>query len=93
MQRAGGAWMKRVGVRDRTPWWVREGVNVVFVLGWFQMTGPLVADDFAATGIWLFEPVPISLVRGVRGEGWWFGGRLWVRWYRGETWWDTGLMF
>lgn len=93
VQKVGGAWMKGVGVRDRTPWWVREGCNVVFVLGWLQLTGPFGADDFAATGIWLYEPVPISLLRGLRGEGWWFAGGSWVRWHRGKTWWDTGLMF
>lgn len=54
---------------------------------WTFISGPLIADDFAASGIWMFEPVPVSLWRG--GKLCWRGD--WVRVWKGEKWWDRGL--
>jgi hypothetical protein len=79
---------------------VRQAVNLVFVLTWLYFTGPLLADDFARCGIWLFEPVPISPLRGLgfgpggKDEGWWTwyqeGSRL-TGWWKGEKWWHRAL--
>lgn len=90
-QRAAAAWIKKAGLRDRITPVVREIGNSLFVLGWFYLTGPLIADDFAACGIWLYEPVGISLIKGLRGEGWWKWGGRWVRWYSADKWWMSGF--
>jgi hypothetical protein len=49
---------------------------MIVVLVWCILTGPLVADDLAATGLWLYEPVPVSFIRGLKGEGWCGGGEV-----------------
>ncbi|KAL8639399.1 MAG: hypothetical protein Q9228_003566 [Teloschistes exilis] len=92
-QRALSIWLKKEGYREAIPPWMRGVGNVAVVLVWCWLTGPLIADDFAAVGIWLYEPLPISLIRGVRGEGWWRWGGEWVRWYSGDRWWRSGLVF
>lgn len=50
-------------------------VRLVYVHVWFYHTAPLLMDDFARGGLWLYEPAPISPLRalglGVRGDGWW----------------------
>ncbi|KAG8532226.1 uncharacterized protein KY384_003867 [Bacidia gigantensis] len=92
-QRAMSIWLKTLGMTQKLPWWSREAGNAVFVATWFYITGPLVADDFAAVGIWLYEPVPVSLVRGLRGKGWWFWGGSWIRFHRADKWWQSGLAF
>lgn len=92
-QRALSMWLRKEGYREAIPVWMRRVGNVMVVVGWCVLTGPLVADDFAAAGIWLYEPLPVSLVRGLRGEGWWRWGGEWVRWYSGTRWWRSGLVF
>lgn len=72
-----------------TPPWARKAGNWAFTAAWALATGPLIADDFAACGIWLFEPVPFSLWRG--GRWCWSGG--WVRVWKAERWWERGLAF
>jgi hypothetical protein len=76
----------------------RRATNLIFVLVWSYVTGPLLADDFARGGIWLFEPVPVSALRalglGLREEGWWCWGRgRWGGWYedRRGRWWRSGI--
>jgi len=79
---------------------VGQTINAVFVLVYLYFTGPLLADDFARCGIWLFEPVPISPLRGLRfgpggkDEGWWTwyqeGSRL-MSWWIGDRWWQSAL--
>jgi len=92
-QRGLSAWMKKVGLRERLPGWLREVGNSIFVFVWFYVTGPLVADDFAATGIWLVEPLPVSPLRGLMGDGWWRGFGPFVSWHSDEKWWRSGLAF
>ncbi|KAI9700305.1 MAG: hypothetical protein M1836_002320 [Candelina mexicana] len=87
--------LKQAGILDRIPKRVRQAANFVYVHVWFYYTAPLLTDDFAKGGVWLFEPVPISLVRGLgfglEGEGWWcWGGRI-ARWHTGERWWQSGI--
>ncbi|KAJ9663201.1 hypothetical protein H2198_000962 [Neophaeococcomyces mojaviensis] len=69
----------------------------VFVLMWF--VGPFLADDFARCGIWLFEPIPVSFLRGLGfgpGDTWipWLspaeGGR-WLGWYDGGAWYKSAI--
>lgn len=77
------------------PRWLRRVGNFAIVAVWMYFTAPLLVDDFARGGIWMFEPVPISFFRGIglgpEGEGWWcWYGRL-VEWRSGRGWWDTGI--
>ncbi|KAJ9608487.1 hypothetical protein H2200_007475 [Cladophialophora chaetospira] len=84
----------------RTPLSVRQTGNLLFVLVWLYFTGPLLADDFARIGIWLYEPLPVSPLRGLgfgpggKDEGWWTwyqeGSRL-MSWWKGCHWWDSSL--
>lgn len=91
-QRAVSGRMKSAGLRARIPAWLREIGNLVIVALWCYIVGPIVADDFAATGIWLYEPLPISPMRALRGDGWWRWGGLWARWYSADRWWRSGLV-
>ena len=86
-------WMKDNGWRDRVPLLLRKSTNVLVVVIWFYLTGPLVADDFASCGIWLFEPLPISPIRGLRGEKWWRWSGKWFYWHSADTWWKSGIAF
>lgn len=90
-QRALSGWMKSGGLRARIPAWLRGTVNLFVVVVWCYLVGPMVADDFAATGIWLYEPLPISPIRALRGDGIWRWGGSCVRWYSADKWWRSGL--
>ena len=92
-QRAISGWMRKAGIRDQIPAWLRGVGNSIVVVAWCFLTGPLIADEFAATGIWLYEPVPISPFRGLTGQGWWCWGGRWFRWYTADKWWKSGLVF
>ena len=75
-------------------------VNVVFVLVCLYFTGPLLANDLAGSGVWLYEPLPISPLRGLgfgpggKDEGWWTwyqeGSQL-LSWWKGDRWWHGAL--
>lgn len=73
----------------KTPSFLHKTANWLFTVIWLLSTGKLVADDFAACGIWLFEPVPVSLWRG----GVWCWGGEWARVWKSENWWERGLAF
>lgn len=51
-------------------WWVRAGVNVVWLCGWFCLCMPLLGEAGRQLGWWRHWLVPVSLVKGMRGEGW-----------------------
>lgn len=91
VQRVLSGWMKNEGIRARIPIWLRGTGNLFLVAIWCYVVGPIVADDFAATGIWLYEPLPFSPIRGLRGDGFWRWGGPWVRWYSADRWWRSGL--
>lgn len=87
--------LKQAGITQHIPQAIRRAANFAIVAVWMYFTAPLLVDDFARGGIWLFEPVPISIVRGLgfgpKGEGWWcwYGGLL--EWRTGRSWWDSGI--
>jgi hypothetical protein len=87
--------LKSAGVTQHLPKIVRRTANLVITVVWLYFTAPLLVDDFARGGIWLFEPVPISIFRGLgfgpKGSGWWcwYGGLL--EWRSGSHWWDSGI--
>ncbi|ETN46505.1 uncharacterized protein HMPREF1541_00690 [Cyphellophora europaea CBS 101466] len=82
------AFAEAVGSKKRWPVGARKAGNAAFVVVWLWYTGPILSDDFARTGVWMFEPLPISLFRGLAGEGWWCWGGRWAGlvwdgpWYR-----------
>ena len=92
-QRAFSIWLKKNHWRDQIPILLRQIGNICFVCIWFYYTGPLIADDFAACGIWLYEPLPISPIKGFRGMGWWRWTEHLVNWHADEQWWRSGLAF
>lgn len=92
--------LERFGVQDKVPTWLGRTVNFVYVHVWLYHTAPLLVDDFARGGIWLFEPLPISFLRGLgfggKEDGWFplagaFSGGGILRWHSGDRWWNTGL--
>ncbi|KAL6245445.1 hypothetical protein RBB50_007444 [Rhinocladiella similis] len=79
---------------------VRQTGNLLYVMVYLFFTGPLLADDFARCGLWLFEPVPVSFLRGLgfgpggKDEGWWAWyqeGSKTLGWHEGSNWWKTGI--
>ena len=85
------SWIARAMNSKSFPGMVRRVGNALFAVVWLYFTGPLLADDFARCGVWLFEPIPISFVRGLRGEGWWKWGGQWAGLSQREEWWLKGL--
>lgn len=81
------------------PVWVLGAVRFVWVHVWFYFTAGLLVDDFARSGVWTFEPLSVSIFRGlgmgVQGDGWWcWGGGAMTWWYDGgHRWWLTGFAF
>lgn len=95
-----GAASEIVGKRDGMPRWARRACTFVYVHVWFYFTAHLLCDDFARGGIWLFEPIPVSVLRGLgfgadpRDGLWcWTNVTKVVRWHRGDSWWTTGIGF
>ncbi|RYP54200.1 hypothetical protein DL768_000979 [Monosporascus sp. mg162] len=83
--------------RRAPPRWVCRLGNLAFVLAWLQATSWPLLDDFGRCGLWLFEPVPVSLFRAL-GYGPTGDRRVWrydrdflPRWYSGKHWWDSGI--
>lgn len=89
--------LKAMGLLHKTPKFIKQMGNFVFTLAWMYCTAPLLADDFAKGGVWLYEPLAFSPLRflgyGAKDDnGWdlWYG-LVW--WRNGDHWWDTGLAF
>lgn len=81
------------GLRSKTwPGWIRGVGNWMFVVGWLYWTGPMLTGDFARCGVWLFEPLPVSLCRGLLGQGWWHWGGRWAGLvWEGAPWYRRGI--
>lgn len=81
-------------VARRVPRWMKQVATFAYVHVWFYHTAHLLCDDFARAGVWLFEPIPISPLRGLgfgaEGDGWLAIEAL-PAWYRGKTWYTTGI--
>jgi hypothetical protein len=79
----------------QTPTAVKRIANFVLVHIWLYYTAPLLMDDFAKGGIWLFEPVAFSPLRalgfGAKDDSFfcWWNGILF--WRSGKDWWDSGI--
>ncbi|RKF76788.1 hypothetical protein GcC1_069014 [Golovinomyces cichoracearum] len=74
---------------------VRYTGNLIYTLVWMFSTGWILADDFARGGLWLWEPIPFSPLRGLGfGEpdaGWWCWSYIGIGWYSGKNWWESGI--
>ncbi|OKL64409.1 hypothetical protein UA08_00215 [Talaromyces atroroseus] len=80
------------------PRWLIRTTNLGLVISWFYFTGPLIADDFSRSGIWMFEPLPISPLRGglrlgVEEDRWFCWRGSWFERWSGDTWWHSGIRF
>lgn len=90
--------VRAMGIQRYAPKWSVKAFTFVYVHVWFYFTAHLLCDDFSRGGVWLFEPVPVSLFRGLglgadKRDGWWcWSGRV-VRWHHGDRWWRSGLAF
>ncbi|KAI9886750.1 MAG: hypothetical protein M1823_001459 [Watsoniomyces obsoletus] len=87
--------MNHSGMIRLTPKPLRQLASFIYVHLWFYFTAPLLVDDFSRGGIWLFELLPWSPLRGLglglKEEGWWCWKTFPVHWHRGRHWWDSGL--
>jgi hypothetical protein len=78
---------------------LRQAGNFLFTFTWLLCTGWLLVDDFSRGGVWFYEPIPISPLRGLgygpEGDGWWCWGdqHLGIGWYTGRNgrWWESGV--
>lgn len=77
---------------------VRRAGNLAFVLAWMWLTSWALVDDFSRSGLWLFEPVPVSVLRACGYYGpasdrrvWRVEGAVAPRWYWGDRWWEWGV--
>ncbi|KAI0869736.1 hypothetical protein GGS24DRAFT_477882 [Hypoxylon argillaceum] len=79
------------------PRWMRRLGNLSFVFLWLWATSWVILDDFGRSGIWLWEPVPVSLARaagfGVDRRVWRYDWDSLPRWqWRAQgKWWQTGI--
>lgn len=90
------SWGPARGAIKTLPRWVRRAGNLAFVFVWLNATQYWMLDDLARSGIWLLEPVPLSLFRalglGGPGDHWWRW--TWAelpRLHAGAHWWDSGM--
>lgn len=89
--------LRENGVTRYVPIPIRHLTNFLYVHVWFYHTAPLFIQDAAAGGQFLYEPVPVSVLRGMgfgteeNGWGCWDHGR-WPRFQRGEYWWESGMV-
>jgi hypothetical protein len=87
--------VKSTGVPQYLPTWLKRTFTFVYVHVWFYYTAHLLCDDFTLGGVWLFEPIPVSLFRGlglgVKGQGWWCWDGQVARWHTGNRWWKSGI--
>ncbi|KAF2715160.1 hypothetical protein K504DRAFT_478416 [Pleomassaria siparia CBS 279.74] len=88
---------RHTGIQNYVPKWAMRTFTFTYVHFWFYHTAPLLCEDFAKGGVWLFEPIPISLFRGlgfgVEGDGWCCWSTGFIRWYTGKHWWKGGIAF
>jgi hypothetical protein len=87
----------KTGITHRLPVVLRRVSNFVFVHFWFFFTAPLLIDDMASGGLFLYEPVPFSIFRLLRLGGkdessiCWSSPLTWLKWHRADVWWQSGL--
>lgn len=87
--------LRKAGILESVPKPVKQLANFVLVHTWLYYTAPLLVDDFARGGVWLFEPLAVSPLRGLGfgapDDSWWCWWNGLLFWRSGKHWWDTGL--
>jgi len=93
-----GIWLQglvqgALGQRYREKCEVRWTVNAVTSLLWFWAMMSLLAEGLAAGGVWLFEPMPVSPLRGLSFgtdfgmlKKWWCWRGQWFSWNEHHRW-------
>ena len=79
------------------PRWAARTGNALFVVAWLYCTAKPFMDDVSSAGLWLLEPVPVSLFRwlgqGHPSDSWWrWGEDMGGLWYSGKHWWQSGMI-
>jgi hypothetical protein len=96
IQRAVSQRLAALGISHRTPTLVKHVANFVFVHIWFFYTAPLLVDDAAQGGQFLWEPVPVSFARalglGTVGDSWWCWNGPFYSWHRGKYAFQSGFV-
>lgn len=90
------SFLRKTGIQKHMPQWAMRTWTFVYVHFWFYHTGHLLCNDFALGGVWLFEPIPISVFRGLgfgaaEQDGWWCWSGKVIRWHTGKHWWQSGV--
>ena len=89
--------LHRFSVMQKLPLVGRRACNFIVVHAWFYFIAPLLIDDLAKGGTFLYEPVPFSVFRllglGGKEEAWicWTSPLTWFRWHSADRWWESGL--
>lgn len=61
-------------------------VPYLWTVAWFTIVSPSFFDEYRYGGVWSVEPIPLSVFRGMSGNGWWHwgpsnDGRVWWMWH------------
>jgi hypothetical protein len=95
-QTASSKVLTRAGITQHMPIAIRQLTNFLFVHVWFYYTAPRFIGDVAAGGQFLYEPIPISILRGMgfgpEGDSWYCWDGPWPKLYRGRYWWESGIV-
>ena len=87
--------LETTGITQRTPQTIKKIVMVIWLATWIYYTGPVLIDDFSRGGVWLFEPIPFSILKmlgfGEENDHWWRWRARNIFWYSGGTWWKSGI--
>lgn len=74
---------------------ILKAFNFIYTHVWFYYTAPFLIDDLVKSGIYLYEPVPVSILRafgfGAEGDTWWCWDGPWISWHQGRNWWQSGI--
>lgn len=79
--------LRRSGITPRCPRWLSRIANFVYVHVWFYHTAPWLTNDLSKGGLWLYEPLPVSIVRGL---GFGTAEQIWIPWSSDAIWWHDG---
>ncbi|PSN71210.1 hypothetical protein BS50DRAFT_618287 [Corynespora cassiicola Philippines] len=85
----------KTGIQHRMPRVITRAITFLYVHVWFYFTAPLLANDFARGGVWLFEPIPISPLRGLgfglEEDGFFCWRGTLASWHSDSRWWRRGV--
>lgn len=81
---------RATGLSRRCPRWLGRAGNLAWCHVWGYLTAPLLIEDLAKGGQFLFEPVPFSVLRGLglgnSDDGFFCWHGRWLTWRSGSRW-------